>query len=189
MRYGKVAVHYKAPKELLHHVDVGIKEKSTNLIKGTTLGGNRDVSRSSDIAWIGDKDLREMFLGFAHRANYDAQWLFQLTECEHLQYILYQNEGDQYSWHHDQRPPSVSEGGYMSVRKVSMTMFLSDPDEYEGGELDILTHPFKEEPHVTFKMPKGTVLFFKSHYFHRVRPVTSGVRKSLVAWFSGSPYV
>ena len=74
MRYGKVAIHYKAPEELLHHVDVGIKEKSTNLIKGTTLGGNRDVSRSSDIAWIGDKDLREMFLGFAHRANYDAQW-------------------------------------------------------------------------------------------------------------------
>ena len=76
------------------------------------------------------------------------------------------------------------------VRKISLTVFLNDHEEYEGGELELeLYGPLAEERSVKFKEPKGTVIFFPSDTWHKVNTVTSGVRKSLVTWFGGSRYV
>jgi PKHD-type hydroxylase len=67
---------------------------------------------------------------------------------------------------------------------------LSDPSEYEGGELDLEFGKPNDKPRYTsFKLPKGGLVFFQSDVWHRVCPITSGVRKSLVAWFSGPPYI
>ena len=75
------------------------------------------------------------------------------------------------------------------IRKISITIFLNDPDEYGGGELDIETRGPKEKMRYdTFKLHKGSIVIFPSNKWHRVRPVTSGVRKSLVTWFSGPPF-
>ena len=73
---------------------------------------------------------------------------------------------------------------------VSMSLFLSNPDEYEGGELDLELYGPDAYPERsnTFRCLKGEALFFQSDYWHRVRPVKSGVRKSLVAWFFGPPF-
>tara|TARA_Y100000741_G_scaffold121229_2_gene91072 strand:+ start:2045 stop:3448 length:1404 start_codon:yes stop_codon:yes gene_type:complete len=65
-------------------------------------------------------------------------------------------------------------------RKVSMIVALSDPDDYEGGEFCFDT--LKEE----FKLPKGSVLVFKSSLFHHVNMITSGLRIVLVSFFFDS---
>ena len=71
-----------------------------------------------------------------------------------------------------------------------MSLFLNDPDEYEGGELDIdYKNPSNNPRYESLKLDTGYAVFFESHMWHRVRPITSGVRKSLVAWFCGPPYV
>ena len=70
-----------------------------------------------------------------------------------------------------------------------MTIWLSDPDEYEGGEFDIESEgPYADLRYDTLKLPKGSIIIFPSSFWHRVRPVISGVRKSLVIWFQGPSF-
>jgi PKHD-type hydroxylase len=70
------------------------------------------------------------------------------------------------------------------VRKVSVSIQLNDPSEYEGGELELL---FGKDPMV-FSLKKGHALTFASFILHRVRPVTKGIRRSLVLWFGGPSF-
>ena len=89
-----------------------------------------------------------------------------------------------YDWHVDQHPKPVRG----NVRKISMTLFLND--DYEGGEFDLeIYRPDADPRYKTFKLKPGSAIFFQGDQWHRVRPVTSGIRKSLVAWFYGPPYV
>ena len=67
------------------------------------------------------------------------------------------------------------------TRKLSMSVQLSEPEDYEGGSLLLYTG---EEP-LTLPKSRGTALFFPSYSLHEVTPVTKGLRYSLVAWFLG----
>ncbi|MDA8015328.1 MAG: 2OG-Fe(II) oxygenase, partial [Gammaproteobacteria bacterium] len=60
---------------------------------------------------------------------------------------------------------------------------LSDADEYEGGDFQM--HYVKAHPPADIIRKRGTVLIFPSLLLHRVTPVTSGVRYSLVGWYVG----
>ena len=78
------------------------------------------------------------------------------------------------------------------IRKVSVTVCLNDYKEYQGGELEIA---MDGPPHLPKKIhdlrniaSKGTVLVFPSFVWHRVKPVPSGTRYSLVIWTDGKPY-
>ena len=99
----------------------------------------------------------------------------QITE--QAQYTEYP-KGGFYEWHVDndlvmtRMPP---------VRKISMTLLLSDPKDFEGGELELIDD--KKRPN----LKRGHALFFASFVRHRVKPVTKGNRKSLVMWFGGPP--
>ena len=99
-------------------------------------------------------------------------------------------EHDFYDWHTDQAPPMQDHrDGVLKVRKISLTLFINDPSEYEGGEFDLeVRGPNAEERFDTIKLPKGSIVIFPSDRWHRVRPVTSGVRKSLVLWFQGPSF-
>ena len=68
-----------------------------------------------------------------------------------------------------------------SIRKLSLVVQLSDPADYQGGELQVLS---AEEP-TTFSKARGTVVVFPSYVLHRVMPVTSGTRFSLAGWVGG----
>ena len=93
--------------------------------------------------------------------------------------------GGLYDWHADQHRKPVKG----LVRKISMTLFMSDPEEYEGGEFDLeLFSPEYKSRFKTFKLKKGEAIFFKSDAWHRVRPVSNGVRKSIVAWYFGPTF-
>jgi len=67
-------------------------------------------------------------------------------------------------------------------RKISITVQLSRPEDYEGGDLELLFHsqPYKVE------QARGAFIAFPSFALHRVTPVTRGTRWSLVAWISGA---
>ncbi|HWY61710.1 MAG TPA: 2OG-Fe(II) oxygenase [Rhizomicrobium sp.] len=90
---------------------------------------------------------------------------------EPLQFMVYRDvDGAHFNWHIDQGP-SVQ-------RKLSLTLQLTDPASYEGGDLE-----FKAGNEITSAARmRGTLIAFPSHLVHRVTPVTSGTRKSIVAW-------
>ena len=88
------------------------------------------------------------------------------------------SKGQFYHWHTDN---SIDMDTEPPVRKLSMTLLLNDPSEFEGGNLEIAG---KKMSH----MKQGHAAIFASFLQHRVTPVTKGVRKALVVWFGGEPF-
>jgi PKHD-type hydroxylase len=70
------------------------------------------------------------------------------------------------------------------IRKISVVILLSDPEEYDGGEFEICLNGNLDSIE-SMKPKAGDVIFFASWMPHRVAPVTRGTRKSLVAWVMG----
>ena len=85
-------------------------------------------------------------------------------------------EGMGYGLHVDDA--QIGESGEKNRSDISMTLFLSHPDEYEGGELEILT-PYGAS---AFKLPAGQAIAYPSRFLHQVRTVTSGERVVAICW-------
>lgn len=116
-------------------------------------------------------------------ANINAQFFnFDISGIyEPMQLTQYKGEEQgRYNWHPDM---SMNQSGVM--RKLSMVLSLSDPSEFTGGELQLKD---KDDEPTTVELAKGRAWFFPSWVLHRVAPVTSGVRKSLVVWAGGPPF-
>lgn len=122
-------------------------------------------------------DVYSILFDLVRRCN-ESCYKFNLTEfSEFIQYTVYESsEEGYYDWHID-----VGKG--LPRRKLSVVVQLSDPSEYEGGELQIQTGNVR-----TLENMKGAVLIFPSYILHRVTPVTKGVRRSLVLWVDGPPF-
>ena len=144
-------------------------------------GGIVDTkTRTSHISWIPFKKMTEMYkqLELVMKQTNGNHFGFdnmQITEM--AQYTEYP-KGGFYDWHTDNDVNCANEP---PVRKISMTCLLSPEHEFEGGDLQLM----KEDK--TVKLKQGQAIFFASFIRHRVAPVTSGVRKSLVMWFGGPP--
>ena len=108
---------------------------------------------------------------------------FDLTGCyEPAQLGIYSStDHSHYDWHTD-APLSMSSS---PPRKLSMSLLLSDPKEFEGGELQILSQT--NDIH-SVEQKKGRAWFFPSWTLHRVTPVTKGIRRSLVLWVGGPAF-
>jgi PKHD-type hydroxylase len=76
------------------------------------------------------------------------------------------------------------------IRKLSVTISLNNPDDYEGGNLkfDLGAHRPDQYHTCTEIRPKGSIIVFPSHVPHQVTPVTCGTRYSLVSWSLGAPF-
>jgi len=97
---------------------------------------------------------------------------------EALQYTVYEEDDEGcYDWHLDWASST-------SQRKLSIVVQLSDPDEYEGGDLQVLT---SKNP-TDIEKAKARAAVFPSFTLHRVTPVTKGVRRTLVAWVCGDAF-
>ena len=140
--------------------------------------GTNSGHRRSQISWIQDDDLKNILWKYAQEANRRC-WGIDVENCADLQYTVYDSayEG-KYDDHHD----IDWNNGIAFHRKISMTIQLSDPEDYEGGDFEFVQcdSPDKDE-----LRQKGSVLVFPSYVEHRVTKVTSGTRRSLVAWFEG----
>ena len=146
-----------------------------------------DSVRKSKIAWLGDQYLIEQLFYSIDLCN-KQNWNYDLDGCGAIQYGTY-SDGGYYDWHVDEESEIHNINGKDLIRKLSMTIWLNDPNEYEGGECDIeVKGPFEDIRYNTLKLKKGSIVIFPSDMWHRVRPVTSGVRKSLVTWFRGPPF-
>ena len=87
--------------------------------------------------------------------------------------------GQKYGWH-------VDDGGHAVERPRKLSMSLVLDSEFTGGELEIF-NSFQNENH-TFDIKPGHAVIFPSWISHRVQPVTSGTRYSLVAWMNGPEF-
>jgi len=115
--------------------------------------------------------------GLTNKAN-TALWHFDLIGLSEIQFAEYDSRVQgHYDWHMDV-------GKHNRERKLGLSIQLSDPGDYDGGDLQLM---LKREP-TTAPRDKGTVIVFPSYCIHRVTPVTRGVRKSLVVWVAGPPF-
>jgi PKHD-type hydroxylase len=151
--------------------------------------------RRSTTAWLPHDDttawIMRKLAAAAERAN--RTWHLDLDPVDHpeqedLQLTTYEAPGGHYTWHQD------GLDGEVARRKLSLVVQLSDPADYEGGELEFMEYLDADptDPWVGAERRRlrrrGTVVAFPAFEYHRVTPVRSGVRRSLVWWISGPPF-
>lgn len=144
--------------------------------------GRVERHRSSDIWWLrpGDAGVKPVFdtLTTASKAFNAETFDFEIDGAMDLQLTRYV-PGGHYEWHTD----LAAKGN--SRRKLSVTVMLSDPADFEGGGLQF----FEATHHQPMPaLNKGDAVFFPSWCKHRVVPVTKGERWSLVCWWTGPPF-
>jgi len=166
-----------------------------NLSSGVVGGQSKDPDgmmlnteiRNSDVSWLRLEDrtaeLWDILANVIAEVN-SSFFHFDLTGMyEPIQLSVYsatdESQGH-YTWHSD-----MSMADQHVPRKLSMSLLLSDPSEYEGGELQIKT---TSDEAITLEPEKGRAWFFPSWALHRVAPVTAGVRRSLVVWIGGPSF-
>ncbi len=183
MKYGEPYKIVKFSDPSMSVVRSAISNTNLKWNEGKLQEGNNN-SRKSEVAWIKDPQLLSMLFSMARKMNIASGWYLNLTGVEPVQFGIY-SEGGFYDWHIDQHK-APNKG---LVRKLSMSLFLTDPEEYQSGEFDLEIYKPGIEPRFKdFKLSKGSALFFQADQWHRVRPISSGLRKSIVAWFYGPPY-
>lgn len=175
------------PEECQKIIDIGLKNKKKQAtVSGANNKGQLDLKiRKNSISWLepyveDEYDLTWAFLKMATAAcNLNEQYfkfdLFGFTEP--LQFTEYSSIGDHYVQHVDKVFNGV-------VRKLSVVVQLSDPKDYEGSELELY---YKSNPDIAYKN-QGWMTAFPSYTLHKVTPLISGTRYSLVGWISGTPF-
>lgn len=134
--------------------------------------------RKTEVSWIEHSQETDWLYHKLHKVVMDcnlSRYGFELTGFLEKLQLTHYREGDHYGWHQDSGP------GEFSVRKLSLVVQLSKPEEYEGGELEFLSKS---------KAPseQGDIVLFPSYNAHQVTPVTKGERYSLVAWVRGPAF-
>lgn len=165
-----------------------LQDKAKNAQINAKIGGGSGRNgvvdpniRRSQVSWLGNAtDTQWVFekLGDVISKVNAQYYRFDLTGFgEQLQLTNYdQSENGMYGWHQDY--------GTGISRKLSMAMQLTDPSEYEGGNLQIMTANIPQN----IRKQRGLIAIFPSYIVHQVTPVTQGSRQSLVAWVSGPPF-
>jgi len=161
---------------------------------------NLQKKRKSDLVWLNDKWIYRELHPFVHQANKLAGWNFDWERSESCQFTKYKLN-QYYDWHCDSwdKPydrKDINHPEHGKIRKLSMTCQLTDGSEYTGGELEFDFRNY--DPHMRDELkhriqckeilPKGSIIVFPSFLWHRVKPVTSGTRYSLVVWHLGRPF-
>jgi|TARA_B100002019_G_C21128956_1_gene527257 PKHD-type hydroxylase len=172
-------------------------QMNDSLLSGDSLNKDKRASKNSWIPtthWVGG-----FVWHYIQRANRE-NFLYDIRniDAENMQFTQY-DVGEFYTWHNDAgischyKPISV--GNYSDgraqdfvnenlelVRKLSFVVQLSNPEDYEGGNLQLLAEDGK-----SYFAPRqrGTIVIFDSRTQHRVLKVTKGQRKSLVGWVVG----
>jgi PKHD-type hydroxylase len=164
-------------------IDMGESLKKEQAQVGTALPqGKQDTEkRITTISWIPFDKLPQMYRvldNLIYRTNGNHFGFDSIQITEQAQYTHYP-VGGFYEWHTDNDIVGTAQP---PVRKISMTLLLSPPDEFEGGELELM------DKNKVVKLVQGQAVLFASFIPHRVKPVTRGERKSLVMWFGGPSF-
>lgn len=176
--------------ELLAHQRGGYRKGAVGQHRGEdgSTGEVRPETRITDVLFMEpshDNDwVHHRVSHLVGRRNNDMYQL-DLQAFDGFQLSVYNGEeGGHYDWHYDMQmePPNPA-----LHRKLSVVLMLSDPDEYEGGDLILL--PFgSPDKEMRLRPKKGEMIFFYSFIPHRVEPVTKGTRRTLVTWAMGDKF-
>ena len=176
----------------INSLNEAVKKQET--IRGKIDGKKVDSKRrESDVKFISEQWIYDALLPYIRTANQSAKWNYDFDYCEAAQYTIYK-KGQHYGWHTDMAdaPYDTEDISFKGkVRKLSCTLLLNDTKEYKGGsfEFDLRNTRDKENIVKVKELEnKGDLIVFPSHLWHRVKPVTSGKRLSLVVWFIGPPF-
>ncbi len=189
VKYGHQLQHQLALTGGLGHDPKKLNQKQIKDLK---------TKRDSNIVWMNDRWIYKEIQPYIHTANANAGWNFQWDFSENCQFTKYQ-KGQYYDWHCDSwdkpyfRQDNPQDPTNGKIRKLSVTVTLSDPKDYKGGELEFdfrQNDPDKKRQIRKCKeiLPKGSLVVFPSFVWHRVCPVTRGERNSLVIWNLGYPF-
>ena len=202
MAYQSIWYYTDLPEKVVDLIEEDLSEKFEPQMGDSKLYGDalNKEKRNSQNAWIPTTHWCAGFLWhYIQRANRE-NFLYDLRNIdgESMQFTRYE-AGQFYGWHNDAglatqyKPVSVgnrSEGlgqdflneNIEIIRKLSFTLQLSDPDDYEGGNVQFL-----DESGKSYFAPRqrGCLVLFDSRTSHRVLKVTKGTRKSIVGWTVG----
>jgi PKHD-type hydroxylase len=169
-----------SPDECKKIIEIGEKYK----LKEAVVGANKQPVteiRESSINWIfPQEDTEWIYYRMTNLVKHlnDNYFKFNLFGfIEGFQFTKYEAPSGHYGMHIDKMFGKT-------IRKLSITVQLSDPADYEGGNLQLI---FGKEPDVMDKR-QGMALAFPSYALHEVTPVTKGTRYSLVAWVTGESF-
>jgi PKHD-type hydroxylase len=126
--------------------------------------------KQEQTAWIYDKIATNMLMINAIRYKFDIRGFLEMIR------LIRYTEGDFFNWHMDYN------AGWSSNRKLVMSLQLSDADDYEGGDLQLMTSS------IQVPRTRGTAVIFPSFVLHRVTPITSGKRLCIIGLIGGPPF-
>ena len=195
----------RLPKTIIDEMVTTLSEFDKELTTSLIDNNLSDLSiRDAKHFWISDSHWIAGFLWhFVNKSNRE-NFLYDLSEIENacLQYTVY-TEGNFYKWHADQdldtqfkpkilgseiwdntfeKKDEFLSKNTESIRKLTVSIQLSDYDEYEGGNLEL--KDFRGNVY-TAPRTKGAIIVYDSRTVHQITPITSGTRKSLVCWIAG----
>jgi PKHD-type hydroxylase len=187
MTYTKIATavgHYEQviPSELIDLMVKEVDEIEFECFSEASIGDSNNSkietkTRDSKISWWYETHwVSSIFSHYFNLANKNY-WEYDLTHIEGIQITSY-DVGEHYSWHSDYGLSNDPN----HTRKLSATLLVTDPSEFEGGDLEFIDYHGKT---VVAPRIKGTMIIFDSRIPHRVTPVTKGKRISLVSWIFG----
>lgn len=204
MAYQAVWYYTNIPQKIIDTIEEDLAENFDNNLEPSKVydGGVNKEKRNSRNSWIPTTHWVAGFVWhYVQRANRE-NFLYDLSHIdgETLQYTHY-GPGEYYGWHIDaglsnafkpsfdgssetyqQRGQDFVNQNCELIRKLSFVLQLSDPEDYEGGNLQLLDEELK--PYIAPRQ-KGTLILFDSRTQHRVLKVTKGLRKSIVGWTVG----
>ena len=166
----------------------------------TAVIGENEINkekRRSNVSWFRtERWIGKWVVDGAKEVCKQVGW--DTTRPEHIQFTVYHAPNGHYTWHkdcydRDQKCYIEHKDIYSRQRKVSIVCNITDPSEYEGGQLEIVDPsmaPDEPEENRIIKVSKdrGQVCIFPSFLFHRVTPITKGTRYSLVCWLRGPEF-
>ncbi len=201
-------------KKVIPQEDATVEDLKKKVGSDVNIEQERYV-RDSEVCWFNDQWLYDLIHPFLRTANIQAGWNYEWDFSESFQFTKY-NKGGFYGWHADGNSchlgkykryipgltPTEKDGsiprGYTDnngmigkVRKLSMTINLNKPGEYDGGNLkfDFGPHAGGKRFHEVEEIrPQGSIIVFPSFIYHQVTPVTRGTRYSMVLWSVGQPF-
>lgn len=188
-----VTYPYITADGLIDHSTVDSIEKYCNR-QGTnpaTLGNriqNKDIRISeTKFHFINDANgwIFDILEYIANVVN-DKYFQFDMIGFDRFQYTVYDGPGSHYGFHPDMAFGPVTSDELKSPRKLSFSLILSDSAEFTGGDFEIIDGNINTP--IVIPQQKGRVIAFPSYMIHRVTPLTSGIRKSIVFWALGPKF-
>ena len=172
------------PQQCQMIVDAGHQQKpEVAKVCGGEKGQHDTKKRVTTISWIPFNKLPEMYKQIENQlsiVNLNHFGFDGVRLTEPAQFTEYP-KGGFYDWHMDLN--AFGQEGQNPIRKISMTLLLSDPKNFTGGDL-MFSEMGDNKP---LPLKQGQAIFFASFLRHKVAPVKKGIRRSMVMWFGGPP--